>query len=89
MDCLALEYIVDVWEIRKHKLYDSGSGPSQQLHSQSSPGDLIWLWLGRRLICRHNNGNNGARGGTGHNTGIIGRILSINGACGCKNGCLE
>ena len=27
-------------EIRKHKLYDSGSGPGQQLHSQSSPGDL-------------------------------------------------
>ena len=24
----------------KHKLYDSGSGPGQQLHSQSSPGDL-------------------------------------------------
>ena len=34
---LVKEYIVDVWEIRKHKLYDSGSGPSQQLHSQSSP----------------------------------------------------
>ena len=37
---LVKEYIVDLWEIRKHKLYDSGSGPSQQLHSQSSPGDL-------------------------------------------------
>ena len=24
----------------KHKLYDSGSGPGQQLHYQSSPGDL-------------------------------------------------
>ena len=24
---LVKEYIVDVWEIRKHKLYDSGSGP--------------------------------------------------------------
>ena len=23
-----------------HKLYDSDSGPGQQLHSQSSPGDL-------------------------------------------------
>ena len=33
-------YCVDVWEIWKHKLYDSGSGPGQQLHSQSSPGDL-------------------------------------------------
>ena len=33
------EYIIDVWEIRKHKLYDSDSGPGQQLHSQSSPGE--------------------------------------------------
>ena len=37
---LVKEYIVEVWEIRKHKLYDSASGPSQQLHSQCSPGDL-------------------------------------------------
>ena len=37
---LVKEYIVDVWEIRKHKLYDSDSGPGQQLYSQSSPGDL-------------------------------------------------
>ena len=33
------EYIVDVWEIRKHKLYDSDSGSSLQLHTQSSPGE--------------------------------------------------
>ena len=42
MDCLAWLrsiIIVDVWEIRKHKLYDNDSGPGQQLHSQSSPGD--------------------------------------------------
>ena len=31
-------YIIDVWEIRKHKLYDSDSD-GQQLHSQSSPGE--------------------------------------------------
>ena len=37
---LVKEYIIDVWEIRKHKLYDSGSGPGQQLHSQYSPRDL-------------------------------------------------
>ena len=37
---LVKEYIVDVWEIRKHKLYDSDSGPGRQLHSQSSLGDL-------------------------------------------------
>ena len=30
---LVKEYIIDVWEIRKHKLYDSDSGPGQQLHS--------------------------------------------------------
>ena len=38
---LVKEYIVDVWEIRKHKLYDSDSlGPGRQIHSQSSPGGL-------------------------------------------------
>ena len=31
--------IVDVWEIRKHKLYDSDSGSGLQLHSQSSTGE--------------------------------------------------
>ena len=31
---LVKEYIIDVWEIQKHKLYDS-----QQLHSRSSPGE--------------------------------------------------
>ena len=34
---LVKEYIIDVWEIRKHKLYDSDSGPGRQLHSRSSP----------------------------------------------------
>ena len=33
------EYIVVVWEIRKHKLYDSDSGSGLQLHTQSSPGE--------------------------------------------------
>ena len=37
---LVKEYnIIEVWEIRKHKLYDSDSGPGQQLHSRSSPGE--------------------------------------------------
>ena len=36
---LVKEYIIDVWEIRKHKVYDSDSGPGQQLHSRSSPGE--------------------------------------------------
>ena len=36
---LVKEYIIDVWEIRKHKLYDSDSAPGQQLHSRSSPGE--------------------------------------------------
>ena len=36
---LVKEYIIDVWEIRKHKLYDSDSGPGRQLHSHSSPGE--------------------------------------------------
>ena len=36
---LVKEYIIDVWEIQKHKLYDSDSGHGQQLHSRSSPGE--------------------------------------------------
>ena len=36
---LVKEYIIDVWEIRKHKLYDSDLGHGQQLHSRSSPGE--------------------------------------------------
>ena len=36
---LVKEYIVDVWKIRKRKLYDSDSGSSLQFHSQSSPGE--------------------------------------------------
>ena len=36
---LVKEYIIDVSKIRKHKLYDSDSGPRQQLHSRSSPGE--------------------------------------------------
>ena len=30
---LVKEYIVDVWKIRKHKLYDSDSGSGLQLHT--------------------------------------------------------
>ena len=30
---------LDVWEIRKHKLYDSDSGSGLQLRTQSSPGE--------------------------------------------------
>ena len=29
---LVKEYVVDVWKIRKHKLYDSDSGSGLQLH---------------------------------------------------------
>ena len=36
---LVKEYIVDVWEIRKHKLYDSDSGSGLQLRTQSSSGE--------------------------------------------------
>ena len=36
---LVKEYIVDVWEIQEHKLYDSDSGSGLQLHTQSSPGE--------------------------------------------------
>ena len=31
---LVKEYIVEMWEIRKHKLYDSVSGFGLQLHTQ-------------------------------------------------------
>ena len=36
---LVKEYIIDVWEIRKHKLYDSDLGHGRQLHFRSSPGE--------------------------------------------------
>ena len=36
---LVKEYIVDVWEIQKHKLYDGDSGSGLQSHNQSSPGE--------------------------------------------------
>ena len=36
---LVKEYIVEMWGIRKHKLYDSDSGSGLQLHTQSSPGE--------------------------------------------------
>ena len=36
---LVKEYIIDVWEIQKHKLYDSDSGSGLQLHTQSSSGE--------------------------------------------------
>ena len=36
---LVKEYIVEMWEIRKQKLYDSDSGSDLQLHTQSSPGE--------------------------------------------------
>ena len=42
MDCLAwLKNVlyIEMWEIRKHKLYDSDSGSGLQLHTQSSPGE--------------------------------------------------
>ena len=36
---LVKEYIVEMWDKRKHKLYDSDSGSGLQLHTQSSPGE--------------------------------------------------
>ena len=33
------EYIKGMWEIQRHKLYDSDTGPGQQLHSWFSPGE--------------------------------------------------
>ena len=48
MDCLPwlrnIIFIVDVWEIQKHKLYDSDSGSGLQLHTQSSPGERSGNW---------------------------------------------
>ena len=53
------EYIVDVWEIRKHKLYDSDPGSGQQLYSRSSPGDLA-------VVEWQRNGKFGQNGKLGH-----------------------
>ena len=70
---LVKEYIVDVWEIRKHKLYDSDSGPGQQLHSQSSPGDLAAVEGQRNGKFSQNGkfGENGKLGSSTHNCGCV------------------
>ena len=39
---LVKEYIIDVWEIRKHKLYDSDSGPVNN--------SILGLHLGRGMV---------------------------------------
>ena len=39
---LVKEYIIDVWEVRKHKLYDSDSGSCRQLHSLVFTGGEEW-----------------------------------------------
>ena len=59
------EYIVDVWEIQKHKLYDSSSEPGQQLHSQSLPEDLA-VAEGQRNGKFSLNGKFGQNGKLGH-----------------------
>ena len=62
MDCLAWlrNIFIDVWEIPQHKLYDSDSGPGQQLHYRSSPGDLA-------VVGRQRNGKFGQNGKLGQN----------------------
>ena len=40
---LVKEYIIDVWEIRKHKLYDSDSGPAVN-------NSILGLQLGRGMV---------------------------------------
>ena len=64
---LVKEYniIVDMWEIWKHKLYDSDSGPGQQLHSQFSHGDPAEV---ERQRCGKfsQNGKFGQNGTLGH-----------------------
>ena len=41
---LVKEYIIDVWEIRKHKLYDSDSGPGPVNNY------ILGLHLGRGMV---------------------------------------
>ena len=68
MDCLAwLKNVlyIGMWEIQKDKLYDSGSEPSQQLHSQYSPGDLA-VAEGQRNVKFSLNGKFGQNGKLGH-----------------------
>ena len=60
---LVKEYIVEMWEIRKHKLYDSDSGSGLQLHTQSSPGErsgkfsqmvsLVRMVSLAKMVCLH------------------------------------
>ena len=61
---LVKEYIIDVWEIRKHKLYDSDTGPGQQLHSQSSPGERNGKFSQNSKFVQ--NGKFGQNGKLGH-----------------------
>ena len=58
---LVKEYIVDVSDV----LYDSDSGPGQQLHSQSSPEDLAVI-EGHRNGKFSQNGKFGQNGKLGH-----------------------
>ena len=77
MDCLPWlrNYIVDVWEIRKHKLYDSDSGPGLQLHTQSSPGERNGKFS--------QNGNFGQNG----NVHLGLNVSSSTNNCGCVIDC--
>ena len=85
MDCLAWLrniIIVDVWEIRKHKLYDSDSGSGQQLHCQSSPGESNGKFS--------QNGKFGQNGKLGHSCVRVmrcrpydSRVSSYSHNCGC------
>ena len=61
---LVKEFIIDVWEIRKHKLYDSDSGPGQQLHSRSSPGERNGKFSQNSKFVQ--NGKFGQNGKLGH-----------------------
>ena len=54
-----------MWETRKHKLYDSDSGPGHQLHYQSSPGDVA-AFEEQRNGKFSQNGKFGQNGKLGH-----------------------
>ena len=61
---LIKEFIIDVWEIRKHKLYDCDLGPGQQLHFRSSPGERNGKFSQNGKVVQ--NGKFGQNGKLGH-----------------------
>ena len=72
---LVKEYIVGVWEIRKHKLYDSDSGSGLQFHFLSSHGERIGKFSQNGKFGQ--NCKFGQNGEFGQNSKFIARMVGL------------